>query len=195
MQTEQKPAITVDDLAVKWDPYITGQITKHGIKGEDADDFKQQLYLEFIEGNYEKVYDPAKGAPMTFIFHFVNRRLRQFHTRRSRDFLWGAADVDFTGPDTALVEKQEVDADRRMDLEEALGKVRDRLKGIPARSIAKGTQIERSALKAFDLLWEGYTRPEIARKMEYSPASVAILVDQIRRAADEVGLKQFKLGA
>jgi len=187
--------LTVTDLAEKWDPYITGQATKHGLRGEDLDDFKQQLYVEFMEGKYDQVYDPTKGAQMTFIFHFVNRRLRQFHTRRSRDFLWGAADVDFTGPDTALVEKVEEDVDRRIDLTEALSKVRDRLKDIPARSIAKGTQIERSAVKAFDLLWEGYTRPEIARKMEYSPASVAILVDQIRKAADEVGLKQFKLGA
>jgi len=194
MQTT-KPTLTVTDLAVKWDPYISGQAAKHGLKGEDLDDFKQQLYLEFMEGKYDQIFDPAKGAEMTFIFHFVNRRLRQFHTRRKRDYLWGAADVDFMGPEEALTEQKTEDVDRRIDLTEALGMVRERLKDIPARSIAKGTQIERSAIKAFDLLWEGYTRPEIARKMEYSPASVAILVDQIRQAAAEVGLKQFKLGA
>jgi len=70
----------------EWTPRIKTAIGRFGFSGDEAEDILQTLLTEFCAGDYLNLYDAEKGAMSTFVYGFVNIRLKGYLRQHNTKF-------------------------------------------------------------------------------------------------------------
>jgi DNA-directed RNA polymerase specialized sigma24 family protein len=113
-----------EDFYTEWAPKFRTAVRGAGCFKEcDVDDIVQDMMLEFIsgkgrdgllnvDGGYLKAYDPAKGAPSTYVWRFVRTRLWNITKRRRKiafrelpmtiDSADGEVELDYPDPNNEV---------------------------------------------------------------------------------------------
>lgn len=180
--------IKVEELASKWDETISRLIRSYGFRPSDIDDVKQDIYVAWIIGGYENIYDPTKSAPSTFIYNFVSSRCKGYRSKKQRDVLHRAIPLvtDLDHGRGILVDLIEGTPDvitegppaKRMD--ETL--LEEELKSISSKGYAGHT---REYWQIFLWMKEGVTQTEMAKRTEYSLGTVNSLVKRVREVMEQ----------
>lgn len=180
--------LTAERLFEKWSPLILKIGLQYGQRSTDVEDFRDMIVMEFIEGKYEEIYDPTRSSEYTFVFAFCRLRALRELSKRKRDPLAGSSDIEeWDSPGAGRF----VD----MDLVEGVNRLKARLANIPPRSVSKATGVIRSLTTLVGLLEKGFTQRESARHMDYSEGSVSMLTAELRRVAEEQGLRALVHGS
>lgn len=184
--------IKVEELATKWDQSIERLIKQYGFRESNTiDDIKQELYVAWISGNYEAIYDPTKSAPSTFIHHFVVSRLKGYRSRKKRDVLHRAIPLvtDLDSGRGILVDLVEGTPEQ---VEELTVKVDEdglliELKGLSSRGYAGHVK---DYIQIYNWLKEGKSQTEIAQLTEYSLGTVNAMVSKVRQMMESFTWKE-----
>lgn len=183
--------LTVEELASKWDDTISRLIRQHGFRPSDIDDIKQDIFVAWIVGGYEKIYDPTKSQPSTFVHNFVSLRLRGYRSRKQRDVLTKAVplvtDLDSgRGVLIDLIEgtPQVVDQPVEHRLDE--GKLKEELQSLSPKGYAGHVK---DYWQVYSWIKEGKTQTEIAKITEYSLGTVNGMVKLVRQVMEQCTVK------
>jgi len=166
-------------------------VRKHGFYGPEAEDLCQNIFLQFIEGDYLKVYDPGTSKFNTFLHRFIYVRIMGRRTKNSRDRVkhalriaetieepgQGAISVDILPVTSDSIEEQTVHSElvgEKLDAyERFMGKleVRDRL-GALGEGVKWKTIMDMFRMKK--------TRKEICKVIGRSEAWLSIRLSEIK---------------
>ena len=67
-----------------WHRWIEYRCRRWGYRDETLEDMTAMMIEEFIAGGYLAVYNPELSSPSTFLWHFVDKRLKREHAKRIR---------------------------------------------------------------------------------------------------------------
>jgi hypothetical protein len=79
----KEQAKAYEDFFEKWSPKMATAVRTFGLPHDQVEDTVQTLITSFMEGDYLSLYDPSKGAMSTFVYGFVNIRLRGFRRQNN----------------------------------------------------------------------------------------------------------------
>ena len=76
---------TFEQLVDDWSSRVEMISRKFGFKGEDVEDVKSMIFLQFYEGGYLDIYDPRVAVFSTFMYNFIQKRMLQLVSKKQRD--------------------------------------------------------------------------------------------------------------
>lgn len=69
-----------------WTPYVKKRARKYGFSSySELDDIAQDIFMDFWEKNYDKIFNPSRSSWSTFFTSFIHYRLLNRITRKFRN--------------------------------------------------------------------------------------------------------------
>lgn len=179
----------------KWQGRVRGMVRMFGFWGQDLEDQVQQIFTEFVGGDYLSIYDSRRSKQSTFLWNFVKGRCLREITKRSRERAHvplgigdrkGELNLSYYAPSEngndplkvlMMKERRELVSKRLCNL---LGMLRE--------EGGKGVCGLRATV--LEMLVQGWNRREIASRLGYSQSSVSLAVKSIRQEGKAKELHQ-----
>lgn len=177
---QQGAPLTYEQLINDWSGRIEMIARRFGFRGEDLEDIKSMIFMQFFQGDYFHIYDPRKSKFSTFMYNFISRRVLQQVSKRTRDPiasyvpLTTGSSEEVTGE--MIVELIEVHAPRmedRVESTEIIQEIRRSLAKLPQRG-------KRNLLALFDMMILDWPRSSIAEELGVSEATVCLMIKDLR---------------
>lgn len=190
-----------------WSEKIDKAILRYKFTREDREDLKQDILREFIERDYiNKIFDASKSQFATFVYNFVNIRVRRracattkdqkkFVTNNETDLGNEEANenqnmlsrpMDTRLPDT-------ITSAEKIMWKDALRGVLDALDKTPIRGnfLKKdGHLVSRSLKVIFLKLAMGLDKEQIAKELGYSLANITFLINELKKIKEIAYLRE-----
>ena len=191
------PEGLTNENIVVWEPWIRKIAMKQGVRLHELDDFVQDVYLAFITGGYEDIYDPNVSKPTTFLHSFVSLRAMgsrdsknreaNRHTDKEIGDEWegddGRSDVVILKDQTNYYEKAEYQAELGQvlsELESSCPVLEVVYQVVERKGISHTYRVERSLYTLAKLMLEEHTVREIAAIFNRSTGTVASMMKDLR---------------
>lgn len=172
---------TFEDLIADWSGRIEMISRRYGFRGEDLEDIKSLVFMQFYEGRYFDIYDPRKAKFSTFMYNFITKRVLQQVSKRTRDPIHayvplsiGAISED--GGGEILLDLVNIPTTRiedKVESTEIIQEIRRALAKLPQRG-------KRNLLALFDMMILDWPRSSMAEELGVSEATICLMIKDLR---------------
>jgi len=178
---KQGAPVDYEGLVHDWTERIGMLARRYGFRGEEIEDVRGLIILQFFEGQYLNIYDPRMAVFSTFMYNFIQKRLLQQLSKKKRDpvanyvpLVGSASSEDSSGE--LFDEMLDIGARRVEDTVESvqiIREIRERLADLPQRG-------KRNLVALFDMVLLDWPRSEIAKELSVSEATVCLMMKDLR---------------
>lgn len=175
----QGAPVDYEDLIASWSSRVEMIAKKYGFKGEDLEDIKSLIFMQFFAGNYFKIYDPRKAKFSTFMYNFITKRVLQQVSKRTRDPLYASVPLaigPLQDPGEVILDLVQLVAPRmedKVESTEIIQEIRKALGELPQRG-------KRNLLALFDMMILDWPRSAMAEVLGVSEATVCLMIKDLR---------------
>jgi DNA-directed RNA polymerase specialized sigma24 family protein len=173
--------IRIENVVNDWDKKIATTLLSKGIRYSEMQDLKSALYLSMIERGFCNRYKKAKGAFSTYLYVFVHNFIKNYYaftnTKKRSGFTISMQELlsSTLGFSSFLRDNRGY-----YDLENTLlvGSILKDIKGKKYERIFSRLDVKTSE-RVLKFILEGYTKIEIARKLEISQHELMKIISKL----------------